>query len=133
MNYKIVPNFTSQFCAGVCVLAAMISFVAIASQNVQKIARDKSFQEASSQRHSDRARALETVAKESRIRNCWITDGVLTVDQVAPTANNGALLPSSCVVSRDGSQFAFLAQYNGAMRMRFVFTQTEIVNKLSRF
>ncbi len=132
MNFTISSNLTSQFCAGVCVLAACISGVAIVSQNLQRTTRDKTFQEESAQRHSDRARALLVVAQEARIHNCWKANGVLTVDRVAPTTKDGALIPSSCVVSVEGSQFAYLAAYNGAMRMRFVFTQTEVTNQLSR-
>jgi hypothetical protein len=132
VNYKIPQNATAIFCTGVCVLGALISGVAVVSQNLQKSARDKTFQEQSAQRHSDRARALSTVAKEHRIQNCWTTSGVLTVDRVAPTTRDGSLIPSSCVVNKDRSQYAYLAQYNGAMRMQFVFTQTEVVNQLSR-
>lgn len=132
MQFTIPKNLTSQFCTGVCVVSALISGIAIVSQNLQKSAQDKVFQSESQQRHTDRTRALEVVAKEFRIRNCWTTNGVFTVDRVAPVASNGSLIPSSCVVNRDGSQYAFLAQYNGAMRMQFVFTQIELTNQLSR-
>lgn len=131
MQFELEKNHISPVMAGLSILCVFACGAIIVAQNQHRNATDKAVHSASEASRTERAIALTQVAKEHRIRNCWIQQGTFTVDRVVPPLEAGSI-PSTCLASKDGSQFAYIAEYDGAMRMKFVFTQTELINQLSR-
>jgi hypothetical protein len=137
MDFELKRTLLTPLMTGLCGLCFIGSAAVIVSQNLQKEAQVKqqqaqaqALQESREVRNKDRAFALSQVAKEYRINNCWIRNETFTVDLVVPPLKNGKI-PSTCLVRENRSQYAYLAEYNGALRIQYVFTPTELTNALS--
>lgn len=138
MNFELKRSLLTPIMTGFCCLCAFGAGVAIVSQNLQKDAQAKerqdqelSLQQSRESRNKDRAFALSQVAKEYRINNCWIRNETFTVDLVIPPLKTGKI-PTTCLARENRSQYAYLAEYNNALRIQYVFTPTELQNELSK-
>lgn len=130
MQFNLERNLISPAMTACCVASVILTgAIAVGQRQIEK-ANAAIAQQASERNTSDRARALTQIAKEYRIDNCWKHNGMFTVDRVVPPPKTGKI-PSTCLTNVDG-QFAYIAEYNDAMRMQFVFTQTELTKELTR-
>lgn len=140
MNFQLKSSDLTSLMTGLCVACALMTGGLVVSGNLQKKAQTQQLQLAEQElqqsrelRTRDRAFALTQLAKEYRIKNCWSmkADSPLTVDLVIPPLSTGKI-PSTCITTKNQTQYAYLAEYDGALRVRYVFTPVELSNELSK-
>lgn len=134
--FEIEKNRVTPGATALCLICAMATGGLVVSKNVAETAQNGLNQSRSATQQSARSKALDSIAKQYRVRNCWIVPGPYTIGQIVPALATGGDRPTDSITTTDRltgqTQFALIAIEGGVMKIQFVFTATEIQNQLSQ-
>jgi len=80
----------------------------------------------------DRAEKLEAIAKYHRVNNCQVNPATESVKIGSIIPDNGlGKIPTACVKVPATKQYLYVGYKNNQVTVQYVYTETEVANKLS--
>lgn len=132
MRFQLAQNPIQWIGTALCIGLTVISVGASGYiQKNQELIKTKQEQE-SAYRNSERDKALTVVAKEYLVDKCGVdpTLNHFAIGQVIKPPKLGKI-PFSCAMTSNGRQLAYIAEEDGVLQMKYVYSQKELTNKLS--